>query len=233
MSWIPGWESIAAAEWWSGFYFWLSISCLIGLGITEVASHRYGERKDELVAIEQGAKDKRHDEDMAQLQHDTAQTNERAAQLSREAALADARAAQSQLELQRLKNPRSIMPDELKAELADKPKGTATVLYVKECSDCEWLAYWLVAGLQQSGWALTNTPTPLPPAPVSSVLSSSAAAAGGQAWGVSVIANTNADGSAQSALMWAVIKLLGENGHGGVDKALPDGFVRVIVAPRP
>jgi hypothetical protein len=108
MSWIPGWGSVAGAEWWSGFYFWLSISCLIGLGITEVASHRYGERKDELAAAEQAAKDKRHDEDVARLQHDTAQANERAAQLGREAAeatktaaLANERAAELKLALER------------------------------------------------------------------------------------------------------------------------------------
>jgi hypothetical protein len=66
------------------------------LGVAEVASHRYGERKDELAAIEQNAKDKRHDEDMARVQHDTAQAIERAAQLEREA-------ANARLETERLK----------------------------------------------------------------------------------------------------------------------------------
>lgn len=94
VSWIPGWDTVASAGWWSGFYFWISIGCLIGLGIAEVASHRYGDRKDELTAIEETAKDKRHDEDMARVQHDTARATERAAQLEREAAAANERAAE-------------------------------------------------------------------------------------------------------------------------------------------
>jgi hypothetical protein len=55
MGWIPGWDSVASAGWWSGFYFWLGIVALIGLGAFEVASHRYSDRKDELLAAEQEA----------------------------------------------------------------------------------------------------------------------------------------------------------------------------------
>jgi hypothetical protein len=87
LSWIPGWDSIASTGWWSGFYFWVSIAALIGLGVAEIASHRYSERKDELAAIEQEAKDKRHDEEMTKAQHDAALAIERAAGLEREAAI--------------------------------------------------------------------------------------------------------------------------------------------------
>jgi len=99
MSWIPGWNSIGAAGWWSGFFFWASIGCLIGLGITEVASHRYSERKDDLAEIEQREIQRRHDDDMARVQHDTAQANERAAELAKEAARlsAEAEAAKAQI----------------------------------------------------------------------------------------------------------------------------------------
>jgi hypothetical protein len=240
MSWIPGWGSVASAEWWSGFYFWLSISCLIGLGITEVASHRYGERKDELAAIEQATKDKRHDEDVAHLQHDTAQANERAAELSREAAQAtqkaaeaNARAAQAELGLQKMQNPRTIDFEKLKAELAGKPKGTASIMYVENCTDCEWLAHWILAGLRSTEWALANEkPVPLRAAPEGTAMGSPAVTQGGQPWGVSLVANTQAEGSPESSLRSAFLNLLGRLG-GGVVKELPDGFVRVIVAPRP
>ena len=120
MGWIPGWDSVASVGWWSGFYFWISIACLIGLGVAEVASHRYGERKDELAAVEQDAKDKRHDEDMARLQHEAAQATERAAKLEKEAAGA-------RLEQERLKQLvvwRSIPNDSaqiLASLLAKKP----------------------------------------------------------------------------------------------------------------
>jgi hypothetical protein len=86
VSWIPGWNSIAGTAWWSGFYFWVSICALIALGMAEIASHRYSDRKDELTAIEQDAIQRRHDEDMGRVQHDTAQTNEKAAQLEKDAA---------------------------------------------------------------------------------------------------------------------------------------------------
>ena len=53
MSAIPGWDSVASSHWWSNFYFWASILALISLGVMEVVSHRYSERKDELAASEQ------------------------------------------------------------------------------------------------------------------------------------------------------------------------------------
>lgn len=162
---------------------------------------------------------------------DRRHSNERIAELTAQAETARKETAQARLEIQRLKNPRTITPDALEAELVGKPKGKAAILYVKECSDCEWLAFWLISGLRQSGWELANSaPMPLPPAPINSVPSSPTTSAGGQPWGVSVVANTNADGSAQSALMWALTNLLGENGHGGIDKTLSDGLIRVIVA---
>jgi hypothetical protein len=94
--WIPGWESITNAGWWSGFYFWASIVSLIGLGVAEVASHRYGERKDELAAVEQEALERRHNEEMTRVQHDTALANERATQLEKDAAALAAQAAETE-----------------------------------------------------------------------------------------------------------------------------------------
>ena len=104
MSWIPGWSSIAGAAWWSGFYFWASIVALIGLGIAEIASHRYSDRKDELAEIEQRAVQRRHDEDMARVQHDTVQATERAARLEKEAAETSKEAAQLRLALKEREN---------------------------------------------------------------------------------------------------------------------------------
>src|SRR5438874_211545 len=65
MSWWPGWDAIASAEWWANFYFWAGIVCLFMLGATEVISHRYTLRKDELVSEEQRQTEQRHKEDMA------------------------------------------------------------------------------------------------------------------------------------------------------------------------
>lgn len=93
---------VAAAGWWGGFYFWLSICALIGLGIFEVASHRYSDRKDELAGIEQEAVQHRHDEEMARLRLTTAQIQERAATLEKEA-------AEARLSLSKLQTPRATL----------------------------------------------------------------------------------------------------------------------------
>ncbi len=117
MGWIPGWESIAGTSWWSAFWFWASIVSLIGLGVAEVASHRYQTRKDTLVAIEEATKDKRHEDEMARLQHDTAKANERAAQLEMEA-------AQAQLETERIK-------ELVGWRVVSEPQGEAMVATLK------------------------------------------------------------------------------------------------------
>lgn len=75
MSWIPGWESIQATGWWSGFFFWASIVSLIGLGISEVASHRYSEKRDELLETQQRVEKKQHDDEIALLHLETARAN--------------------------------------------------------------------------------------------------------------------------------------------------------------
>jgi hypothetical protein len=85
MSWIPGWDSAASADLWSNVFFWAGIIALLFLGISEVVSHRYTERKDELVSEQQAATERRHDEEMARLLLETAQANERAANLEKEA----------------------------------------------------------------------------------------------------------------------------------------------------
>jgi len=114
VSWILGWETITGAGWWSGFYFWASIVALILLGITEIASHRYTERKEFLVAQEQDAKDKQHDEEMARLHLETAKITEKAAQLEKEA-------ADSQLKLATLRTPRArLLTDNVLDSIADK-----------------------------------------------------------------------------------------------------------------
>jgi hypothetical protein len=116
---ILGWESVAGASWWSTFWFWDSIVSLLMLGISEVISHRCTERKDLLVEQAQTAEKRQHDEEMARVQRDTAQANERAAELAKEAAI-----VQWQLEQQRQKlAQRRLSPEQRSAifsELAGK-----------------------------------------------------------------------------------------------------------------
>jgi hypothetical protein len=174
MSWIPGWDSVAGTGWWSGFFFWCSIGALIGLGIAEVASHRYSERKDELTAIEQNAIQRRHDEDMARVEHDTARANERAAQLEKEAAeakaaiaranadaaAANAEAAKARTEQERLKAQlawRTLTPELVEAlekSLAQRP-GKVNVQHVANDTEALYLAIQFAKIFEKAKWQVT------------------------------------------------------------------------------
>jgi hypothetical protein len=164
MSWIPGWDSVAGAGWWSGFYFWVSIGCLIGLGVAEIASHRYGDRKDNLADAEQRETQRRHDEDMARVQHDTAQAIERAAQLEKEAAearvgiaRANADAARARAEQERLKQMvvwRSISDDMAKSLTARLSIRKEPIVLAVVANDPEamFLATQLTKILTNASW---------------------------------------------------------------------------------
>jgi hypothetical protein len=73
MTWWPGWDSIESTKGWADFYFWFGIICLVLLAISEVISHRYGLRKDELVAVAEVAtsKQRKADQDAADSRHAT------------------------------------------------------------------------------------------------------------------------------------------------------------------
>jgi hypothetical protein len=138
MTLIPGWDSVTGAHWWSNFFFWASILALVMLGITEIVSHRYTERKDELADIEQDRTKRRHDEEIARLHLETATASERAATLEKEAAAA-------RLEQERLKALvawRTIpMParNQLASALADAG-GSVALVYVQNDPEAVYLA---------------------------------------------------------------------------------------------
>jgi hypothetical protein len=49
MAWWPGWDSVDSAGFWSHFWFWVGIVCLFAVGASEIISHIYGLRKDQLI----------------------------------------------------------------------------------------------------------------------------------------------------------------------------------------
>jgi len=159
---------------------------------------------------------------------EVSKANERAAQLEKVA-------AQAQLELMQLQNPRIILPDKLAEGLAGKPTAKVEIWYVSECSDCHWLATWLSAGLAQAGWNIAEgkplaIPVPKEPSPIDGT-GGPAASKGGQPWGVSVLP---ADGSnpAAEALRGVLLSEWKKLG-GGKASDIPEGVVRITVAPRP
>jgi hypothetical protein len=145
MSWIPGWDSVSAATWWSSFYFWVGIAALLGLGISEVVSHRYSERKDELASKQQAAADRQHNEEIARLHLEAAQAAQRAAEADLARVQLEEKLAPRQLSLAQ----RNELIDSLKrfpgmvAHFWINPAGT---------SDTYWFGDLLYNLVQAAGW---------------------------------------------------------------------------------
>src|SRR5271170_2897175 len=125
MAWIPGWESVAGASWWATFWFWASIVSLLMLGVSEVVSHRYTERKDALAADEQDATQRRHDEEMARVHLETAQAAEGAAKATERAAALEGQAAllRYQLDQEIQKRAQRTLTTDQKAAMVAELKG--------------------------------------------------------------------------------------------------------------
>lgn len=83
MNWLPGWGSIESTGWWSNFHFWFGMACLFLLAITEVLSHVYTMRRDNLVVEEQThqeqVKEKSHSDEVAKLKMQLEQTSQQVA----------------------------------------------------------------------------------------------------------------------------------------------------------
>ena len=131
MNWMPGWDSIEAAGWWSSFWFWFGIACLLALGGSEVASHWYGLRKEALVAQQDITNQRQHDADAAQMRQQLTDTQQKQAW-------------------------RDISPQDLTALTeAVKPfKGQEFIVaYVSGDDEGERLAARIYSALIDGGWA--------------------------------------------------------------------------------
>lgn len=146
MSWIPGWDSVASAGWWSGVYFWLGIGALIALGAFEVASHRYSDRKDELAAAEQKATQKQHDEEMARLHLETANAQRATEELR-----------QRNLELEQAVAPRIFDPRPAIQPLTAF-KGTKVALVAVPDLEARRLERMVAEALASAQWDITFLP---------------------------------------------------------------------------
>jgi hypothetical protein len=111
------------------------------LGVFEVVSHRYSERKDELAAVEQDSTQRRHDEEMARLHLETAKANERAAELN------------TALEKEREKtSPRTWKKEQFDAIQSVRGKVTDVgILVQKNCLECLMFASHLELALHKAG----------------------------------------------------------------------------------
>ncbi len=139
---IPGWDSITSSHWWSNFYFWASIIALISLGIMEVVSHRYSERKDELAAIEQDETKKGHELEIAQLHVEAARANERAAALEKENLEIRAKVAGRRISKQQhgiIVSQLSILPTTFDIQvMSESEAGLFAADIIKTLTDAGW-----------------------------------------------------------------------------------------------
>jgi hypothetical protein len=141
MNWLPGWNTTAGADWWSNFYFWAGIAALFFLGLSEVISHRYTLRKDELVSEQQSDTQRRHDEEMARLRLETE--------------AAKARAKEAELALEKFRAPRIPTAQQL-ASFIERIKpfaGTKFDIGHAPVGREQWDFLWLLEpAFPKAGW---------------------------------------------------------------------------------
>jgi hypothetical protein len=155
MTWWPGWDSIASAGYWSHFWFWFGIVCLFALGASEIVSHVYGLRKDELVAIAESNAVAQHKIDEAAVKK---QSDTEAAQLRAQLAKAEkdaTEAAERARELDRLRQPRHLSDSQkakLSGFLAIAPKGTVLIKASVNAPDARGYADEIAEVFVKAGW---------------------------------------------------------------------------------
>lgn len=238
MSLFPGWYSITGTHWWENFFFWASIVALILLGVAEVISHRYTERKDELTNIEQQQAQIQHDKDMAALHLQASQANERAATLEKEAAELRIGAAHLEKEAGR----RFIKRDAFLQALQDAPKAEFELLYGEDDLNSKYLSLQLRVLLIHEGWSLIKEQgVPLkdilsqslmyPMAPV--LVSSRSTSLPTGSFMIKIGPALPSDKStAATAVMGAIREGLGRGSVEKDDPSLPEGRIIITVFPR-
>jgi cell division protein FtsB len=151
---LPGWDSLEAV---TRFHRWAEIIGIVVLAllvIAELASYRYGQRKDDLTTQQQETTDKRHDEEMARLHLETAATNERAANLEHENELI----RQNNLELEKALEPRLL--EQLYSAEALKPFAEIQVFIVSVPDfEARRLASQMAVMFQMAGWTHKVVPS--------------------------------------------------------------------------
>jgi len=139
MTWWPGWNTVEGASWWSSFYFWISIGSLFLLGASEVISHRYTLRTEDLIVQEQAEANRLYDAEIARVHLETARANEKA--------------AEAQLALAKYRAPRTLSPEQLAAlgaAMSKYPDIALDIFLVGDSADMAPLVESLAATLLHS-----------------------------------------------------------------------------------
>jgi hypothetical protein len=209
-----------SGEWWD---FWLIISVIIAaLAATAIGVATVGS----IVSHKRGAAAAEQALNLYKLE-----TEEKIAE-------ANARTKTAELELFKLRLPRNVDAEKFAKALSGVPKAKVEILYVKECSDCFWVAQWLSDGLKHENWDHTVGPIIPPDNPTGQAASlPSAILVRGQPWGVTVVgpydAVVNNELKFRGLFSAVAASLDGSVTTGTSDPNMPDGSLRIVVAPKP
>jgi hypothetical protein len=121
------------------------------------------------------------------------------------------------------------------------PPARAEILYEKNCADCLWLALTIMGSLKAAKWEIAKYGPLEEPAADKAHLSASMAAGGAVHGGVTILGKPPLDWvdlkNKPFASLHAALVCGGVGGDkaltGMADDKLPEGLIRIIVAPRP
>jgi hypothetical protein len=187
-----------------------------------------------LRAITAGGEAQREaDERVGIAEKQAAEANARAAEANQKAEEARVKALEAETKLKNSMSPRTPKWDEFLKALEGMPSAKVQILYVHECADCSWTASWLSHWLKEARWELVFA-FPMPIAtPALGSMTTAAASAGGQQWGITVAAMSLENNRPFDALLRALMNSLkSELVAGSRYEALPEGMLRIVVGPR-
>lgn len=109
---LPGWDSLDAI---TRFHSWAEIAGIAFLAllvVAEILAYGYGHRRDEIASRQQADVERAHEERISILNQDTARLKVEAEVARAQIADAQARAAEANLELARIKQPRTLTSEQ-------------------------------------------------------------------------------------------------------------------------
>jgi hypothetical protein len=169
------------------------------------------------------------------IEERAAEALERAAGSERKAQEMAFKATEAQTALQRMSSPR--VPDEemfLRALEKQPMPAKIDVLYSMDGADCASLAAWIAKFLRDAGWPVEpEYPLVIPRSQAPNI--TSAQLEGAQPWGITILVpGGQGRGRAVNALVDALFESLGSPLIAAVSaEKIPNGHLRVVVAPRP
>lgn len=154
---------------------------------------------------------------------------------------ANARTKEAELALEKYKRPRNLDVDSFLAKLKDVPSRKVQVLYVRECSDCSWVAQFIGSFLNTANWEAAWSPIDEKAAASGPWrMQPSAISVHGYPWGITVVAKDitaetldTPKGSSIRALFDALWASYEPSVTMAFDSEMPEDSIRVVVAPKP